>query len=147
MSGEHFEYCYVYDGGDCSCGGNTGGRPGPPLSAVDAAEQAAQRASTDAKLWILACERAREERDRYRLAWLSARRRDCVNSNHATEALELKSQEITRLRAELSSRESTSAAPRLEYMGTEEDGGTVFRLAGSSDFVPPRNSPESPRDN
>jgi hypothetical protein len=28
--GEHFIYCYVWDGGLCSCGGVTGGRPGPP---------------------------------------------------------------------------------------------------------------------
>ncbi|MFD9205941.1 hypothetical protein ACFVZM_06635 [Streptomyces sioyaensis] len=84
--------------------------------------------------------------DRYRLAWLSARRRDCVNSNHATEALELKNQEITRLRAALAEpRKSTSADPRLEFMGTEEDGGTVFLLAGADG--PPRNSPQPSCDN
>ncbi|MGW1828855.1 hypothetical protein ACWCO0_09565 [Streptomyces tubercidicus] len=73
-----------------------------------------------------------DERDRYRLAWLSARRRDGENSLHATEALELKNQEIARLRAELaqlSDRESTRGTPRLQFMGTEEDGGTVYRLA------------------
>ncbi|MFI7096403.1 hypothetical protein [Streptomyces lydicus] len=76
-----------------------------------------------------------DERDRYRLAWLSARRRDCLNSNHATEALELKDAEITRLRADLArsrpteNRESLRGTPRLEYMGADEDG-EVWRLAG-----------------
>ncbi|WP_261954301.1 hypothetical protein [Streptomyces nigrescens] len=78
-----------------------------------------------------------EARDRYRLAWLSARRRDGENSLHATEALELKDQEIARLRAELQrarleeSRESLRATPRLEYMGADEDG-EVWRLADDS---------------
>lgn len=101
-----------------------------------------------------------EERDRYRLAWLSARRRDCENSLHATEALELKDAEITRLKAvmerrrpadcgetEVPPRKSTSADPRLECVGTEEDGGTVWALARPTDVVDaPPNSPEPPRD-
>jgi prophage DNA circulation protein len=86
------------------------------------------------------------ERDRYRLAWLSARRRAADEANMGMEALELKrdelrrvndaftrltatladrSAEVYRLRAEL--RESTRA-PRLEYAGEDEDG-EMFRLA------------------
>lgn len=42
-----------------------------------------------------------EERDRYRLAWISARRRAAMESVYATEALELKDAEIARLRAAL----------------------------------------------
>ncbi|WP_326812122.1 hypothetical protein [Streptomyces scopuliridis] len=41
----------------------------------------------------------RAERDRYRLAWLSARRRAADESNFATEALALKDAEMSRLRA------------------------------------------------
>lgn len=44
---------------------------------------------------------AAHERDRYRLAWLSARRRAADEANFGMEALELKEQEIRRLRAEL----------------------------------------------
>lgn len=88
------------------------------------------------RLLMRGVRRADAQAVHYRLAWLSARRRDGENSLHATEALELKNQEIARLRAELAkSRKSTSAELRLEFMGTEEDGGTVYRLA-----EPPRNS-------
>jgi hypothetical protein len=90
--------------------------------------------------------RARRSAQRYRLAWLSARRRAADEANMGMEALELKrdelrrvndaftrltatladrSAEVYRLRAEL--RESTRA-PRLEYAGEDEDG-EMFRLA------------------
>ncbi|MFJ3248350.1 hypothetical protein [Streptomyces sp. NPDC086782] len=65
---------------------------------------------------------------RYRLAWLSARRRAADEANLGMEALELRDQEIARLTAELDAlRESTHGAPRLEHMGSDEDGD-VWRL-------------------
>ncbi|WP_435613271.1 hypothetical protein [Streptomyces sp. bgisy159] len=67
------------------------------------------------------------ERDRYRLAWLSARRRAADEANFGMEALELKQREITRLRALLDERESTHV-PRLEFAGFDEDG-EVWRAA------------------
>ncbi|MFD9442132.1 hypothetical protein [Streptomyces sp. NPDC060001] len=141
------------------------------------------------------------ERDRYRLAWLSARRRAADEANFGMEALELKRVEIHRLRdegrrlrdfanevkqvhyrcrdgepdcaerflkaiydsmyelwdAEREGRtfvdrvhrrasrgefddvteadevRKTTHAPRLESVGIEEDGGTVWRLVGSVD--------------
>ncbi|MFJ6636600.1 hypothetical protein ACIQMR_35330 [Streptomyces sp. NPDC091376] len=86
--------------------------------------------------------RLREEEadraDRYRLAWLSARRRAADESNFGLEALELKNAEIRRLKAQLDAlRKSTDGAPRLECMGTEEDGSTVWRLANGSDVALP----------
>lgn len=86
------------------------------------------------RLLMRGVRRADARAARYRLAWLSARRRDWENSLHATEALELKNQEIARLRAELErsrpdeNRESIHGTRRLEYMGADEDG-EVWRLA------------------
>lgn len=71
------------------------------------------------------------ERDRYRLAWLSARRRAADEANFGMEALELRDGEIRRLKAELETlRKSTYGAPRLERMGTV-DGDEVWRLESS----------------
>ncbi|WP_432157788.1 hypothetical protein [Streptomyces sp. bgisy153] len=64
--------------------------------------------------------------NRYRLAWLSARRRAADEANFGMEALELKQREITRLRALLDERESTHV-PRLEFAGFDEDG-EVWRV-------------------
>jgi hypothetical protein len=49
-------------------------------------------------LWKQMSER-RKERDRYRLAWLSARRRAADEANFGTEALALRDAEIRRLKA------------------------------------------------
>lgn len=69
------------------------------------------------------------EAGRYRSAWLSARRRAADEANFGMEALELKNAEISRLRVDLDAlRESAHGAPRLEYMGADDDG-TVWRLA------------------
>ncbi|MFE0326306.1 hypothetical protein ACFW08_05755 [Streptomyces sp. NPDC058960] len=90
-----------------------------------------------------------EERDRYRLAWLSARRRAADEANFGTEALERKEVEIRRLRGalerieaaadefrmlsagrireELEAVRKTTHAPRLECVGSDEDG-EVWRL-------------------
>ncbi|WP_329168341.1 hypothetical protein OG709_30015 [Streptomyces sp. NBC_01267] len=46
------------------------------------------------------------QRDRYRLAWLSARRRAADEANHAAEALEWYRDEVSRLRAELEHRKA-----------------------------------------
>lgn len=46
-------------------------------------------------------EKGAEERDRYRLAWLSARRRAARETEFAAEALALKDAEIRRLTADL----------------------------------------------
>src|SRR5690606_16141584 len=70
------------------------------------------------------------ERDRYRLAWLSARRRAADEANFGMEALALRDDEIRRLKAELEASRQTTDAPRLEYAGEDEDG-EVWRLAGS----------------
>ncbi|GGX26761.1 hypothetical protein [Streptomyces chryseus] len=73
-------------------------------------------------------EAAEAEGDRYRLAWISARRRACDEANFGMDALALRDEEIARLKAELTHlRKSTCAAPRLECMGVEEDGDAVFR--------------------
>ncbi|MFG3014333.1 hypothetical protein ACGFZB_28720 [Streptomyces cinerochromogenes] len=73
--------------------------------------------------------RAQRSAQRYRLAWLSARRRAADEANFGMEALELKEQEIRRLRADLLAAErQTFDAPRLEHVGTDEDG-EVWRLA------------------
>jgi hypothetical protein len=49
--------------------------------------------------------------DRYRSAWLSARRRSGTEAQYATEALALRDAEIVRLKADLAkARQSTSAA-------------------------------------
>jgi hypothetical protein len=87
------------------------------------------------------------ERDRYRLAWLSARRRAADEANYGLEALDCQREEtrrwrrgheaaeakltyayreIEQLRAELEERKATDA-PRLEYAGQDEDG-EVWRL-------------------
>lgn len=63
---------------------------------------------------------------RYRLAWLSARRRAADEANLGLEAVEYLQAEISRLRALLASRESTSAG-LMEYVGTV-DGDEVYRL-------------------
>ncbi len=101
----------------------------------------------------------RQEHDRYRSAWISARRRAADEANFGMEALELKNSVITsmtadrdrwrqgheaaesqlvfarrenaRLTAELLNlRESTCAAPELEHVGTDEDGA-IYRLRTS----------------
>ncbi len=70
------------------------------------------------------------ERDRYRLAWLSARRRAADEANFATEALEIRDAHIARLEAQLRDlRESTHAPPRLVAAGSTDDGDEVWRLA------------------
>jgi hypothetical protein len=51
------------------------------------------------------------ERDRYRLAWLSARRRDGVNSMNALEVIDRQAEEIARLKAELSTVRKSTCAP------------------------------------
>lgn len=66
--------------------------------------------------------------DRYRLAWLSARRRAADEANFGMEALALRDEEIRRLRAELADPRKTTHAPRLEFCGSDEDG-EVWRLA------------------
>jgi hypothetical protein len=53
--------------------------------------------------------------DRYRSAWLSARRRSGTEAQYATEALALRDAEIVRLKAELAkARQSTSASANPE---------------------------------
>ncbi len=76
-----------------------------------------------------------QERDRYRLAWLSARRRAARESVMATEAVEHLTadrdrwrQRYERLAAELDASRKTTHAPRLECVGADEDG-PVYRLA------------------
>ncbi|WNI28630.1 hypothetical protein [Streptomyces sp. ITFR-6] len=80
---------------------------------------------------LMAYEGTADERDRYRLAWISARRRAADEANFGMEALELRDAEIARLKAELADlRKSTCAAPQLEHVGTDEDGA-VYRLKRS----------------
>ncbi|MEU0860640.1 hypothetical protein ABZ352_35535 [Streptomyces griseofuscus] len=100
-------------------------------------------------LWGQMSERL-AERDRYRLAWISARRRAADEANMAMEALDLiradrdrwraghetaeaqlvrLRRENEQLRAELEQRKTTHA-PRLECVGTDEDG-EIWRLARS----------------
>ncbi len=109
------------------------------------------------------------ERDRYRLAWLSARRRAADEANFGMEALDLerarqasfvaelqplvraRMEELRRLRqfkAEVEARDirESTHAPRLECAGTEEDGGTVWQLLchdtdGSDVYVAPVGTP------
>ncbi|WP_405620286.1 hypothetical protein [Streptomyces sp. NBC_00076] len=90
--------------------------------------------------------------DRYRSAWLSARRRAADEANFGMEALELKEREVARwrsghetaeaqlewrrretarLRAELDDVRKTFDAPRLEPLDDGE-GGQVWRLVGST---------------
>ncbi|WDM16713.1 hypothetical protein J3S85_37745 [Streptomyces lavenduligriseus] len=69
-------------------------------------------------LWHLD-ERSRES-VRYRLAWLSARRRAADEANFGMEALALRDAEIARLRAELEQRQTFDA--RLALVGSDEDG-------------------------
>lgn len=54
------------------------------------------------------------ERDRYRLAWLSARRRAADEANYATEALELKEREVTRWRSGHETAEAQLVSERRE---------------------------------
>ncbi|MFD5161016.1 hypothetical protein ACFWMJ_23555 [Streptomyces hawaiiensis] len=96
---------------------------------------------------------AAQERDRYRLAWISARQRAADEANFGMEALELKEQELRRLRAELAELRQTFDAPRLEPLDDGE-GGQVWRLVGSTSDgadvyatvagTPLRQVPESP---
>lgn len=65
------------------------------------------------------------ERDRYQLAWLSARRRAADEANFGMEALALRDAEIARLRAEL---RQTTSAPRLSSAGADDEGGEIFKL-------------------
>lgn len=40
-NGPHFKYCYIYEGGHCSCGGNyQGSDPGSELNMEDVVNQA-----------------------------------------------------------------------------------------------------------
>ncbi|WP_037880731.1 hypothetical protein [Streptomyces sp. NRRL S-378] len=65
------------------------------------AEDKAERAQAAVRL-LMGCLRRTEKRERrYRLAWLSARRRAVDEFNHGGEALERKAQEIADLSAEL----------------------------------------------
>lgn len=94
---------------------------------------------------------AGRQRDRYRLAWLSARRRAAKESVMAQEAVDWlrnerdmwragheraeaqlvhERRENERLRAELEASRKTTHAPRLECVGEDEDG-QVYRLAES----------------
>ncbi|MFJ9213027.1 hypothetical protein [Streptomyces sp. NPDC102264] len=75
-------------------------------------------------LWGEMSER-RQERDRYRLAWTSARRRATDEANFATEALELKDEEIARLRAALSDTEDAAIAA-TEALDSEIARGGSF---------------------
>ncbi|HLL34189.1 MAG TPA: hypothetical protein VK545_09920 [Streptomyces sp.] len=70
----------------------------------------------------------RRQRDRYRLAWLSARRRAADEANFGMEALELRDAEIRRLRATLDAARGATA-PRLEFVGTADEGDALYRLA------------------
>ncbi|PPS86446.1 hypothetical protein [Streptomyces sp. MH60] len=70
------------------------------------------------------------ERDRYRLAWLSARRRAADEHVFGMEALQMRDDEIRRLKAELEASRKTTHAPRLEHVGGDEDG-PVYKLAES----------------
>jgi hypothetical protein len=72
--------------------------------------------------------RARRSAQRYRLAWLSARRRAADEANFGMEALALKNEEIRRLRVELERK--TFDAPRLEFAGTDEDGDVWRQVDG-----------------
>ncbi|MFF9525391.1 hypothetical protein ACF1DV_25930 [Streptomyces achromogenes] len=86
---------------------------------------------------------------RYRLAWLSARRRAADEANMAAEAVDHirrdrdrwrsghetaeaqlvhERRDNARLRAELERQRQTTDAPRLEFVGADEDG-EVWRLA------------------
>ncbi|KDQ65729.1 hypothetical protein [Streptomyces sp. NTK 937] len=79
--------------------------------------------------WAQLCDERSRSR-RYRLAWLSARRRAADNARFLPEALALKDAEIARLRTELdTSRKSTYVSP-LECVGTV-DGDEVYRLKRS----------------
>lgn len=66
--------------------------------------------------------------NRYRLAWISARRRAADEANFGMEALALRDEEIRRIRAELEEVRRSTHAPRLEYAGEDEDG-EVYHLA------------------
>lgn len=95
------------------------------------------------ELLSLVAQRAHES-SRYRLAWLSARRRAADEANFGMEALAVKEQEIERLRflfrhaqdradtlaVAVEALRQTTDAPRLEYADEDEDG-EVWRLAGS----------------
>lgn len=70
--------------------------------------------------------------ERYRLAWLSARRRAADEANYGLEALELKRQEISRLEAALDEVRKTTHGPRLECVGPDGEGGEVWRVVDDS---------------
>jgi hypothetical protein len=77
------------------------------MSDLEIQERALREARADAdyfKEWAAGnghrLNAALSERDRYRLAWLSARRRAADEANYALEALDLKATEITRLTAD-----------------------------------------------
>lgn len=59
---------------------------------------------------MVAYEGIADECDRYRIAWLSARRRAAEETNLGMEAVEHLQAEVTRLRAQLDLRESTLGA-------------------------------------
>ncbi|MFJ3084447.1 hypothetical protein ACIPJG_32485 [Streptomyces halstedii] len=67
---------------------------------------------------------------RYRLAWLSARRRAADDAQFLPEALALKDAEIARLRAELDASRKSTYVGHLECLGTV-DGDEVYRLKRS----------------
>ncbi|MEU3729970.1 hypothetical protein AB0E81_11255 [Streptomyces sp. NPDC033538] len=68
---------------------------------------------------------------RLRLAYLSARRRAADEHVFGMEALQMRDDEIRRLKAELDASRKTTHAPRLEFVGQDEDG-PVYRLAENS---------------
>jgi hypothetical protein len=72
--------------------------------------------------------RSQRSAARYRLAWLSARRRAADEHVFGMEALQMRDDEIRRLKAELDASRKTTHAPRLEHVGDDEDG-PVYRLA------------------
>ncbi|MFE7399582.1 hypothetical protein [Streptomyces sp. NPDC057557] len=78
-------------------------------------------------LWGQMSER-RQERDRYRLAWLSARLRAADEANFGMEALELKAAEIARLKARLDAVHAYAASrATVEYMN-EASASWVLHL-------------------
>ncbi|MGW6949014.1 hypothetical protein ACWGHD_19070 [Streptomyces xanthophaeus] len=103
-------------------------------SLVDAEDRIAGLKAVRGAWWGLvhrsmgASNRAGKAAQRYRSAWLSARRRAADEYNHTAEALAERDAEIARLKL----RESFYGGPALECMGTEEDGGTVYRLKESA---------------
>ncbi|MGW0468306.1 hypothetical protein ACWDX6_24025 [Streptomyces sp. NPDC003027] len=66
------------------------------------------------------------QRDRYRSAWLSARRRAADEANLGMEALDYLRQAHAR---ELQEIRQSISGPRLQETGPDGEGGTVWRLS------------------